>query len=336
LKFTNNRLLHDYKELNKRLKKKVKQRIKEFEQDLAVKSKSNPKRVYAYINNKIKVKDTIRAIQLKDGTIATNGKVITNTLNEFFASVFTKSEMTQSPTKFEKVSSSCTDPQFSETIIEYYLNKLDTNKAIELDKVHPRVLRECSKELAKPLSIIFNKSFQSGTLPNLWSRANIIPLFKKGNKLDPSNYRPVSLTSVVCKTTERIVRDKMMQYLKDNNLINANQHGFVNIKNCVSNLLEAMDYITSSIAEGWALVILFLDFAKAFDSVDHEKLLIKLQSLGFESKVLEWCKGFLKNRKQRVVLGEFESEWEDVVSGVHKVQFWGLFYLLYLLTTSQT
>ena len=77
-----------------------------------------------------------------------------------------------------------------------------------------------------------------------------------------------------------------------------------------------MDYITSSIAEGLALVILFLDFAKAFDSVDHEKLLIKLQSLGFESKVLEWCKGVLKNRKQRVLLGEFESEWEDVVSGL--------------------
>jgi hypothetical protein len=66
-----------------------------------------------------------------------------------------------------------------------------------------------------------------------------------------------------------------------------------------------MDYITSSIAEGWEMVILFLDFAKAFDTVDHEKLLFKLQSLGFESKVLDWCRCFLKNRKQRVVLAHY-------------------------------
>ena len=136
--------------------------------------------------------------------------------------------------------------------------------------MHPKILRECSKVLAEPLSIIFNKSFQSGSLPKMWSCANIVPLFKKGNKLDPTNYRPVSLTSVLCKTMERIVRDKMMDFLNVNNLINVNQHGFVNNKNCVSNLLEALDYITSSIADGWALVILFLDFAKAFDSVDHE------------------------------------------------------------------
>ena len=97
----------------------------------------------------------------------------------------------------------------------------------------------------------------------------------------------------------------------------------MNNKNCVSNLLEALDYITSSIADGWALVILFLDFAKAFDSVDHERLLYKLKSLGFGSKLLEWCRGFLKYRSQRVVLGEFESEWVDVVSGVRQGSVFG-------------
>ena len=85
----------------------------------------------------------------------------------------------------------------------------------------------------------------------------------------------------------------MMKYLTGNNLINVNLHGFVNNKNCVSNLLETFDYITSSINEGWALVILFSDFAKAFDSVDHEKLIFKLKNLGFESKLLNWCRGFL-------------------------------------------
>ena len=104
----------------------------------------------------------------------TNGKEKADTLNGFSASVFTKTDNC-----FVRTSSCCQDPEFNKKIIESYLNKLDTNKATGIDKVHPKVLRECSEVLAEPLSIIFNKSFQSGTLPNLWSRANIITLFKK-------------------------------------------------------------------------------------------------------------------------------------------------------------
>ena len=183
MKFSDKKLLEDYKELNKILKKKIKQRIKDFENELALKSKTNPKQVYAYMNKVIKVKDTIRAIQSKDGSIETNGKKIADTLNDFFASVFTKSDGFESPTIIKTSSCSCQDLEFNEIIVEIYLNKLDTNKAIGFDKVHSKILRECSKVLAEPLSIIFNKSFQSGSLPKMWSCANIVPLFKKRIKL---------------------------------------------------------------------------------------------------------------------------------------------------------
>ena len=108
----------------------------------------------------------------------------------------------------------------------------------------------------------------------------------------------------------------MMVYLVENNLISKEQHGFINNKSCITNLLETLDLITQAFGEDYSIDILFLDFAKAFDSVSHVKLLTKLFGLGFESFILNWCKAFLSNRKQRVVLGEFISEWLNVTSGV--------------------
>ncbi len=125
--------------------------------------------------------------------------------------------------------------------------------------MHPHVLKECSKVLDKPLSIIFNRSFHSGVIPDAWLIANITTFFKKGNKLELTNDRPVSLTSIVCKIMERIVRDTMINHLVSNNLIANEQHGFVNNKSCFSNLLETIDFITQSVEDGLDLDVLFLD-----------------------------------------------------------------------------
>jgi hypothetical protein len=116
------------------------------------------------------------------------------------------------------------------------------------------------------LSIIFKKSYYSGVIPDEWLKANITPLFKKGDKLELSNYRHVSLTSVVCKVMEKMIQAVMMNHLMSNKLLSSEQHGFVNGKNCCSNLLEALDFITRAYENGIDLDIIFLDFAKAFDS----------------------------------------------------------------------
>jgi hypothetical protein len=144
----------------------------------------------------------------------------------------------------------------------------------------------------------------------------VIPLFKKGDKLDPSKYRPVSLTSIVCKTMERIIKDNMMKYLIESEQLTNSQNGFINKKSCVTNLLETMDLVTNALEENYSIDILFLDFAKAFDSVSHEKLYIKLRDLGFNSSLIKWCKGFLSNRVQIVAIEENVSEWRDVTNGV--------------------
>ncbi len=149
----------------------------------------------------------------------------------------------------------------------FYINKLDTKKSVGVDNVHPKVLKSCSHSLSKPLSLLFNNSFETGVVPALCRKANIVPLFKKGNKLEPSNNRPISLTSIVCKLMERIIRDEIMNHLVINKLIVNEQHGFVYRKNCMTNLLETIDLITKALADGYNIDELLLDFAKAFDSV---------------------------------------------------------------------
>jgi hypothetical protein len=164
--------------------------------------------------------------------------------------------------------------------------------------------------------MIFAKSYQLGQVPSQFTLANVTPIFKKGSRLDTANYRPVSLTPVPCKIMERIIRDAMLQFLVENRLICASQHGFVFAKSCVTNLLESVDNITHALAEHHDVVVAFLDFAKAFDKVCHRRLIVKLKAYNFDSKLISWIEAFLSSRKQRVVMGEHISDWCDVLSGV--------------------
>jgi hypothetical protein len=196
------------------------------------------------------------------------------------------------------------------------LKKLDSNKAQGADGVNSHVLKMSVDSLVKPLEIIFKRSVSEGVVPNKWKIANVTPIFKKGSRIEAANYRPVSLTSVVCRLLEGIIRDKFMEFLIKNNLIAEEQHGFVRKKGCVTNLLETLDYVSSMLAEGLSIDIIFLDFLKAFDMVAHLRLLLKLEAYGVHGSLLEWFKSFLFNRRQRVVLGEWVSEWSEVTSGV--------------------
>ncbi|XP_047143068.1 uncharacterized protein LOC124817261 [Hydra vulgaris] len=158
------------------------------------------------------------------------------------------------------------------------LSKLNVNKSTGEDKVHPRVLKECSNSISNPLSTIFNRSYSSGITPRIWQCANIIPILKKGDKLKATNYRLVSLTSVVRKVMENIIRDALVEHLVENKLKSNSQHGFVRCKNCCTNLLESLDLIAQSVELGFSIDIAFLDFSKAFDTVTHKRLLIKLKA----------------------------------------------------------
>jgi len=239
-------------------------------------------------------------------------------LNNQFASVF-QSEKGLILPAFQynaAIDSELGSVKIFEADVAERLSKLDSHKSMGVDGIHPHVLRACSEEFARPLTYIFVTSLRDSTLPKIWLKANVTPIFKKGSRIEPSNYRPISLTSVVCKVMESIVRDAIMHHLKINNLISVQQHGFVPSRACNTNLIETVDLVTSSMWEKKPVDIVFFDFSKAFDKVPHRRLILKLRGLGIGGSLINWLEAFLSNREQRVVLGQQASEWVTVNSGV--------------------
>ena len=136
-----------------------------------------------------------------------------------------------------------------------------------------------------------------------WQEANIFPLFDKGSRNKSVNYRPVSLTSVICKLLETIIRDHMMDFLiKNNKLINPFQHGFLKAKSCLTNLLCFLEELTKCVDDGSQVDVIYLDFQKAFDKVPHQRLIIKLKSHVMGNSIINWIEQWLTDRRQRVVV----------------------------------
>jgi hypothetical protein len=157
---------------------------------------------------------------------------------------------------------------------------------------------------------------ESGILPGDWKTAEVTALFKKGSKQDPGNYRPVSLTCIVCKVLESVVRDAVVNHFTENNLYTDCQHGFRRKRSCVTQLLQVMEDFTSLMDQGEDFDIVYCDFKKAFDSVPHERLLVKLSAYGICESTLRWIRSFLSGRSQHVRVGSARSSKGSVLSGI--------------------
>ena len=135
---------------------------------------------------------------------------------------------------------------------------------------------------------VFNLSLEEGIVSLEWKEANIIPLFKKGSRNKSENYRPVSLTSVVCKLLERLIKDHLVDFLFKNQLINPSQHGFLKARSCLTNMLCFLEDVTKWVYEGSPVDIIYLDLKKAFDKVPHQRLLLKLKAHGIGNGMINW------------------------------------------------
>lgn len=220
-------LLSEYKVTCKILKAEVAKSIVEFELNLA--KDSDLKRLFQYVNRRQKVDSRVNALRDLSGNTVTNGVEISNVLNLWFKSVFIHEDTSHlplfEPLKIKHLMSDSVEVTAYE--ISLILAGLDQYKAPGEDGFHPFVLHNTAESLAFPLEILFNNSLASGIVPHQWLVANVTPLFKGGSKLEPSNYRPVSLTSVICKVLERCIRSRIMCHMIKNNLLTPEQHGFV-------------------------------------------------------------------------------------------------------------
>ncbi len=219
------------------------------------------------------------------------------------------------------------------TPIEVYkiLCSLNVNKANGPDNISNRLLKEAAPAIAEPLCDLFNASLARGVFPSQWKQANVVPVFKKGDKSLVSNHRPISLLPVISKVFERVVFRHLFAYLDNHSLLTWRNSGFKPLDSTVNQLIFLTHKIQEALDKGKDVVMVFLDISKAFDKVYHDGLLHKLQTLGISGSLLEWFRGYLTNRKQRVVLNGQASSWQYTNAGVPQGSILGpLLFLVFI------
>jgi len=243
-----------------------------------------------------------------------------NLLNAQFQSVFTAPSPVPLSAMCEAMVPSLAPAMphidFTSKGIDKLLCGLNVHKAAGPDGIKPIILKHLHLVIAPTLQMIFEKSYNSKQTPDDWKKAHITPIFKKGRKDDPANYRPISLTCIVSKLMEHIVVSALMKHLEGNGLLHSNQHGFRSQRSCDTQLVDFSHQLVSALHNGTQTDVIALDFAKAFDTVPHSHLLFKLERLGVDATTCGWIASFLHDRSQRVLLEGVKSSEVPVVSGV--------------------
>ena len=287
-----------------------------YELGLANELKSNPKQFHAYLRRKKVGCPSVGPIRLPDGALTDEPMVMADSFAVAFESVYSR-DSPQAVVAPHQVTESRMPPitLHIQTVLDILL-ALDVNSAAGADELHPMLLKTCAQQLAYPLYNIFRLSLSESSLPREWKLSVVVPIFKKGSRHNPLNYRPISLTSVPCKCLERIIANQLYNYLEVNSLLSPHQFGFRPGRSTMDQLLLVYDSISKWRDEGSVTDLILFDFSKAFDVVSHPILLAKLSHLGIDDNLVSWLSHFLVGRTMSVSVKGQRSTPRQVTSGV--------------------
>ena len=315
---------------------KIKESIqaqKEYDEKHAVHTISaNPSYFFSYSKRFAKQPIKIGPLLDKDGKLQQNPKKMADMLQDQYASVFNDVK--------DEIGDNNANSDQSPTMDEITFTREDVMSAIKEvgqfsasgdDDIPSVILKHCAWEISYPIFLIWQDSLNSGFIPQKFKNQLITPVFKKGSKAIPQNYRPISLTSHIIKTFERIIRNKIVDHLERNNIICNHQHGFRKGRSCLTQLIKHIDIILRNFLNGQDTDSIYLDFSKAFDKVVHHILLNKLHCYGIRGKLLSWIKEYLSDREQTVVINGSHSYAAKVKSGVPQGTVLGpILFLVYI------
>ena len=270
----------DYKDLRNHCTALIRADKSKWQFSMVQKFKNDRKLLYKSVNNVRKVKHGIPSLLSEDGLTGSPKETADALIKQFNSVTTLCSDVTYVSNQSRTVGLS--HIVFFPSMVARKLSTLRQNTAPGIDGLRPKVLKAIAYSLSNPLSALFQHSFDTGTFPSDWKKGVITPIYKGGRRSNPANYRPITLLPIISKVMESIVADEMTQYLEAKNILSSAQHGFRRRRSCLTNLLLVRDCWTKEVDEGHQVDVIYLDFSKAFDRVQHSVLLHKLSALGID------------------------------------------------------
>ena len=313
------RLMTKLQQIEKELKDSYDKMRMKKENEAVRKIKRNPKYFYSFANKSAKIRNKVGPILNEGGEIKNEPEAMADILRRQYESVFSEDKEDE---RVEEAEEAETDAQMS----NIFFSKDDLADAIDQlseysgpgpDGISAILLRKARGPVSKMLTIILETSLRDGRIPNILKLGFICPILKPGAKRElPASWRPISLTSHVGKTMERVLRKGIVSFLEVNNLMDPDQHGSRQRRSCLSQLLQHQDDILRMLETGGNVDVIYTDLEKAYDKISHSKLLFKIENkFKIKGVLLRWIKEFITNRKQQVIIEGTTSKKSDVKSG---------------------